>query len=64
MTDDKSKTDKRDRNRVASKQQYEAQFFAQEAGISLQQARDLIDRFGNDRDTLMREAGRMTRQMS
>jgi Protein of unknown function (DUF3606) len=64
MPDNKNKTDQRDRSRVAAKQQHEVQFFAQEAGISMEQARDLIDRFGHDRETLMREAGRMLKQMS
>jgi hypothetical protein len=64
MPDNKNKTDKRDRSRVAPKQQYEAQFFAQEAGISIEQARGLIDRFGHDRDTLLREANQMLKQMS
>jgi len=64
MRDNTRKTDKRDRSRVAGKQKYEAQFFAQEAGISIQQARDLIDRFGHDRETLLREASHMLKQMS
>ena len=38
MPDDPKKTDYRDRDRVAGKQDYEARYFAQEAGISLQQA--------------------------
>lgn len=64
MPDDKSKTDNRDRSRVASKEDYEARYFAQEAGISLQQAQDLIERFGNDRDTLLREASHMLKKAS
>ncbi|MDW6026508.1 DUF3606 domain-containing protein [Mesorhizobium sp. BAC0120] len=59
MPDNKDKTDKRDRSRVAATQQHELQFFAQEAGISIEQRRDLIDRFGHDRETLIRETGRM-----
>lgn len=64
MPDDKTKTDKRDRSRVAAKQQHEAQLLAQEAGISIQQARDLIERFGHERETLLREASHMLKQMS
>jgi hypothetical protein len=52
MADDKSKTDYRDRSRVAGGEDYEAQYFAQEAGISLDQARTLIKRHGNDREVL------------
>jgi hypothetical protein len=63
MADDKTKMDKRDRNRVAGDENYEVQFLAQEAGISLEQARELIDRYGNDREVLMRQAGRMIKQM-
>ena len=63
MADDKTKMDKRDRSRVAGDENYEVQFFAQEAGISLEQARELIDRYGNDREVLMRQAGRMIKQM-
>ena len=62
MPDDKSKRDNRDRSRVAAKQDYEARYFAQEAGISLQQAEDLIERFGHDRDTLLREASQMLKK--
>ena len=64
MTDDKSKTDFTDRSKVSAKEEYEARFFAQEAGISLEQAEMLIDRFGNDRATLMREAGQMLKKAS
>lgn len=63
MTDDKNKTDYRDRTRVSAEEKYELQMFAQEAGISVDQARDLISRFGNDRDRLMREAGVMVKQI-
>ena len=54
MPDDKSMRDKRDRGRVAAEQDFEARYFAQEAGISLEQAKELIERFGHDRDTLLR----------
>jgi hypothetical protein len=64
MPDDKSKTGNRDRGRVAAKQDYEARYFAQEAGISLQQAEELIERFGHDRDTLLREAGQLLKKAS
>jgi Protein of unknown function (DUF3606) len=52
MADDKSKTDYRDRSRVAGGEDYEVRHFAEEAGISLEQARTLIKRHGNDREML------------
>jgi hypothetical protein len=64
MPDDTTKRDNRDRGRVAAKQDFEARYFAQEAGISLEQAQELIDRFGHDRETLMREAGRLVKKAS
>lgn len=62
MPDDPNKTDYRDRDRVAGKQDYEARYFAQEAGISVQQAEELIERFGHDRDTLLRQASQMLKK--
>ena len=64
MPDDKSKRDQRDRSRVSAKEDFEVRYFAQEAGISLEQARDLIERFGHDRETLMRHVGQMLRKAS
>ena len=59
MADDKSKRDGRDRSRVAGDEPYEIEYFAQKAGISMQQARDLINKYGNDRETLEREAAKL-----
>jgi glycerol-3-phosphate dehydrogenase len=56
MADDKSKQDNRDRLRVAGGQDYEVQYLADEAGITQEQARELIKRYGNDRDKLMEHA--------
>jgi hypothetical protein len=64
MPDDPKKMDYRDRDRVAAKQDYEARYLAQEAGISLEQAQQLIDRFGHDRDTLLSEASHMLKKAS
>ena len=52
MADDKTKTDFRDRSRVAGEEDYEVRHFAEEAGISAEQARTLIKRHGNDRKML------------
>ena len=40
MADDKSKTYGRDRSRVSGSEPYEVEYFAQEHGLSAQQARD------------------------
>ena len=52
MADDKTKTDYRNRGRVAGEEDYEVRDFAEEAGISQDQARTLIKRHGNDRKML------------
>jgi len=56
MADDKSKRDKRDRSRVAGGEDYEVRYLAKEAGITPEQARQLIKAYGNDRETLMKAA--------
>ncbi|MER8766779.1 DUF3606 domain-containing protein [Mesorhizobium sp. M0968] len=47
MADDKRKRDFRDRNRV-----YEVEYFAEQNGITPDQARQLIKTHGNDRARL------------
>jgi hypothetical protein len=59
MADDKSKIGDPDRLRVASGQEYEVRDFAEKFGISPGEARDLIERFGNDRETLEHEAKKL-----
>ena len=59
MADDKSNVGEPDRGRVAGDEPYEVSYFAQKHGISAEQARELIERHGNDRDTLDREAGKL-----
>ncbi len=56
MSDDPTKQDGRDRGKVAAGQAFEVQYFAEKAGISLDQARQLLQRYGNDRAKLMDEA--------
>ena len=56
MPDDKSKTDNRDRLRVAGGEDYEIDYLVDKAGITREQARELIKRYGNDRDKLMEQA--------
>lgn len=52
MADDKTRTDNRDRSRVAGDEDYEVRHFAEEAGITPDQARTLIKRHGTDRKVL------------
>ena len=61
MSDNVQTTD--NRNKVRSQAKYEVQLFAQEAGISIEQAKEIMDRFGHDHETLMREAGLLVKQM-
>ncbi|WMT92764.1 DUF3606 domain-containing protein [Pelagibacterium sp. H642] len=56
MADDPRKKDLRDGDWVAADQGYEVRYFAQQNGISEEQVRGLIDRNGNMRDVLKREA--------
>ena len=56
MADDKSKTDMRDRSRVAGEEDYEIAYLSEKAGITREQARELIKRYGNNRETLMKHA--------
>ena len=59
MVDDKKKLDAWDRYRVAAGQEMIRQL-TKYYDISVEQARDLIERFGNDRGTLYREAAKLT----
>jgi hypothetical protein len=52
MADDKTKTGKPDRSRVAGDEGYEVGYFARKHGITTEQARALIERIGNDRASL------------
>ena len=59
MADDKTKTDASDRHRVADDPGYEVEYFAKHHGISLDQARSLLERFGHDRQALLGEVARL-----
>jgi hypothetical protein len=50
-----------DRDRVAGGQEYEVEYFARKHGISAEQARQLIQQHGNNRETLDREAEKLKR---
>ncbi len=59
MPDKKANIGEPDRSRVAAGERYEVQHLAERTGISTNEARELIDKFGNDRDTLEREAAKL-----
>jgi hypothetical protein len=61
MADDKSIIGDGDRSRVAAGQDYELDDFAQKHGITRDQARSLIERFGNDREKLDEAAAQLSR---
>jgi hypothetical protein len=52
MSDDKSKVGEPDRSKVAKDQDYEVSYLVQKFGISTEEARKLIDRFGGNRDKI------------
>jgi hypothetical protein len=59
MADDKNNRGEPDRSRVSGSEEYEVRYFAEKHGISIEQAQGLIERHGNDRETLDREAQRL-----
>ena len=59
MSDDKSQVGGQDRSRVSGSDDYEVRYFAEQHGISIEQAEQLIARHGNNRDELERAAQQM-----
>lgn len=59
MSDDKSNVGGRDRSRVAGGEEYEVRYFAEQNGITIEQAQQLIERHGNNREELERAARQM-----
>jgi hypothetical protein len=60
MTGDKSKIGGPDRSRVAGNQQHhEVTFLADKFDISMEQARNLVERYGNNRAKLEEEAAKL-----
>lgn len=59
MADDKAKRDGRDRSRVAAAQDYEVEYFAERYGVSVEQARELVAKHGNNREKIEREVARL-----
>jgi hypothetical protein len=52
MADSPEKRGAADRRRVAGDQDYEVSYFAKRHGITIEQAKMLIQKFGNDRAKL------------
>jgi hypothetical protein len=61
MADDKTFVGGQDRVRVAGEEEYEVQAFARRHGMTPQEVRDMIERIGNDRQALEREAAKLRR---
>ena len=61
MADDKSKRGSGDRSRVAAGEGYEVSYFARKHGISKDQAEQLIEKVGNNREKLNEAAGKLKR---
>ena len=59
MSDDKNNVGGQDRSRVAAGQDYEVRHFAEQNGITIEQAEQLIQRHGNNREELERAAQQM-----
>lgn len=59
MADDKTKTGAPDRARVAGGEVYEVDYFARKHGITKDQAEELINRIGNDREELDAAAAKL-----
>lgn len=52
MADDLGNVGERDRDRVSGSEGYEVDYFARKHGLTTEQARELIERVGNDRAKL------------
>lgn len=52
MSDDKSRRGGRDRSQVAADEDYELDYFAEKHGLTREEARILIEKHGNSRETL------------
>ena len=52
MSDDLANAGQRDRDRVWGDEPYEVEYFARKHGLTMEQARELIARVGNDRAKL------------
>ncbi|HEX2559220.1 DUF3606 domain-containing protein [Phenylobacterium sp.] len=58
MADNKQNVGEPDRSRVSGSEDYEVRYFAEKHGLSMDQARDLISKHGNNREKLDAAAAR------
>jgi hypothetical protein len=61
LADNKENVGEPDRSRVSGSEDYEVRYFAERHGISVDQARELIETHGNNREELDRAAESMKR---
>jgi len=61
MADNREHVGEPDRSRVSGSEDYEVRHFADKHGISMDQARQLIAKHGNQRDELDRAAEQLKR---
>lgn len=61
MTDDKSNRGEPDRSRVSGSEEYEVDYLARKHDITAEQARELIRKYGGDRERLDMEAAALRR---
>lgn len=59
MADNKQDVGEPDRSRVSGSDDYEVRYFADQNGLSMDEARELIARHGNDREALNAAAQRL-----
>jgi hypothetical protein len=59
MPDDRTQRGAPDRSRVSGTEDYEIEHFAKHHGLTRQQARDLIAKYGNSRKELVAAVSRM-----
>ena len=62
MADNRKARGKADRSKVAKGETYEVAYFARKHGITAAQTRDLIDKHGNDRETLNKAAAKLKKK--
>lgn len=61
MSDNKDFVGGADRARVARDEEYEVNAFARRHGMTPDEVREMVQRIGNDRDALEREAAKLRR---
>jgi Protein of unknown function (DUF3606) len=59
MPDNKNAAEGRDRSQIAAGQAHEVEHIAERYGISIEQARELITKHGNNREKLELEVSRL-----